>query len=319
MVKISIPDDHPPVISDSSALLKLRGVDGMEVEIWNDRPDSDSTLLERINGAHTVINIRSSSRFSNHVIDGAQNLRHIAIWGTGTDNVDLDAARRNNVLVTNTPNTATEAVAEHTVALLLSLARRVPELDARVRRGEWPRGMLTQLSGNTLGIIGTGRIGKRTAEIARGMRMKVIAWSRNADHSWAQENQVEYVDFGVLLRQSDAISLHLRLSDESRGMISTEQLSQMKSTSLLVNSGRGELVDETALAEALGSGAIAGAALDTFEEEPLPSESPLRGLPNAILSPHTAGTTSEALANGLSMVVANTLNFFNGDTPNRVV
>lgn len=318
-MKISIPDDHPPVIADSSALLKLKAVDGVEVEIWNDRPDSDSALLERINGAHTVINIRSSSRFSNHVIESAQSLRHIAIWGTGTDNVDLEAARRNIVVVTNTPNTATEAVAEHTIALLLSLARRVPELDARVRRGEWPRGMLTQLSGNTLGIIGTGKIGKRTAEIARGMRMNVIAWSRNADHAWAQKTQIEYVDFGVLLRQSDAISLHLRLSAESRGMISTEQLAQMKSTSLLVNTGRGELVDETALAEALGSGAIAGAALDTFEEEPLPSESPLRGLPNAILSPHTAGTTSEALANGLSMVVANTLNFFNGDTANRVV
>lgn len=318
MVRIAIPDDHPPVMADSPALVRLRAAEDVEVEIWSDRPEADSSLLARIEGAHTVINIRSSSRFNRYVFENASGLKHVAIWGTGTDNVDLHAAGRAGITVTNTPNTATEAVAEHAIALLFSLARRVPELDARIRRGEWPRGMLSQLSGNTLGIVGTGNIGRRTAEMARGIGMRVIAWTRNPDQEWAQASGVEYVNLDTLLRESDAVSLHLRLSGESRGLIGAEQLAQMKSRALLVNTARGELVDEAALADALLSGAIGGAALDTFQEEPLTEGSPLRGLSNAILSPHTAGTTAEALANGLEMAVDNTLGFLRGDVQHRV-
>ena len=178
--------------------------------------------------------------------------------------------------------------------------------------------MLSQLSGNTLGIVGTGNIGRRTAEMARGIGMRVIAWTRNPDQEWAQASGVEYVNLDTLLRESDAVSLHLRLSGESRGLIGAEQLAQMKSRALLVNTARGELVDEAALADALLSGAIGGAALDTFQEEPLTEGSPLRGLSNAILSPHTAGTTAEALANGLEMAVDNTLGFLRGDVQHRV-
>ena len=319
MVRISIPDDHPPVISDSPALARLRASEEMvEVVVWDSRPASEEEVLQRIEGAHTVINIRSSSRFTRHVLEGAPDLKHIAIWGTGTDNVDLDAARREGITVTNTPNTATVAVAEHCLALLLALARRVPELDARVRRGEWPRGLLTQLAGKTLGVIGTGAIGMRVAEIARGIGMKVIAWTRHPDHGWARAHGVTYLEFEGVLREADVVSLHLRLTDETTGVLGADQLALMKPTALLVNVARGGLVDEVALVEALRAGTIAGVALDTFAEEPIGQGSPLRSLPNAILSPHTAGTTAEALANGLEMVVDNVLDFLSGSVQHRV-
>ncbi len=319
MVKISIPDDFPPLMSDSPALVRLRAADGVDVELWPSRPEGESELLERIVEAHTVINVRASSRFTRHVLESATELKHIAIWGAGTDNVALDDARRAGITVTNTPGTATVAVAEHALALLLALARRVPELDARVRRGEWPRGLLTQLEGQTLGIIGTGGVGMRLAELAHGIGMRVIAWTMRPDHGWAMASGVSYSEFDSLVREADAVSLHLRLTDETRGIIGAEEFVHMKPTALLVNVARGELIDEAALADALRSGSIAGAALDTFAEEPISADSPLRTLPNVILSPHTAGTTREALARGLEMVVDNALAFLDGRIEHRVV
>ncbi|NQW17855.1 MAG: phosphoglycerate dehydrogenase [Chloroflexi bacterium] len=318
MITIAIPDDQPPLISDSPALARLRAQSGAEIRLWNSRPDDEPELLERIAGAHTVVSIRASTPFTRHVIENCPSMKHLALWGPGIDNVDLDAANRMNLTVTNTPDTATHAVAEHSLALLLALARKVPELDSRIRRGEWPRGLLTQLSGKTLGVLGTGLIGKRLCKLAQGIGMNVIAWTRRPDQEWAEANGVTYVEFEQLLRQSDAISLHLRLSSDTRNMIGSEQLSLMKPTAFLVNVARGGLIDEEALAAALRRGTIAGAALDTFGTEPLTANSPFRELPNSILSPHTAGTTTESLAQSLELLVDNTLAFLNGRIQNRV-
>ena len=319
MVKISIPDDQPPLIADSPALARLRAATDAEVALWDTRPTGEAELLERISNAHTVICIRSSSRFTRHVIESSPELRHIARWGPGVDNIDLDAAGRMSIAVTNTPDTATNAVAEHCLALMLAVARKVPELDARVRAGEWPRGLLTQLSGKTLGIVGTGLIGKRLARIAQGIGMNVIAWTRTPDEEWAAANQITYAELPVLLRESDVISLHLRLSDETRNIIGSDEFAVMKPTAILINVARGGLIDENALADALRDGSIASAGLDTFGDEPLATDSQLRDLPNAIFSPHTAGTTAEALTASLEMVVDNTLQFVAGNPQNRVI
>ena len=201
---------------------------------------------------------------------------------------------------------------------MLAVARKVPELDARVRAGEWPRGLLTQLSGKTLGIVGTGLIGKRLARIAQGIGMNVIAWTRTPDEEWAAANQITYTELPVLLRESDVISLHLRLSDETRNIIGSDEFAVMKPTAILINVARGGLIDENALADALRDGSIASAGLDTFGDEPLAANSQLRDLPNAIFSPHTAGTTAEALTASLEMVVDNTLQFVAGNPQNRV-
>ncbi len=318
MVNISIPDDRPPLITDSPALARLRATEGTEVTVWDTRPDSEVELLERISDAHTVICIRSSSRFTRHVIESSPALKHIARWGPGVDNIDIDAARRMNVAVTNTPDTATEAVAEHCLALMLAVARKVPELDARVRAGEWPRGLLTQLSDKTLGIVGTGLIGRRLARIAQGIGMNVIAWARTPDEAWAADNNITYAAMPVLLRESDVVSLHLRLSAETREIINHEEFATMKPTGILINVARGGLINEEALADALRDGSIAGAGLDTFSNEPVLTNSPLMHLPNAILSPHTAGTTAEALTASLEMVVDNALQFMEGNLRNSV-
>ena len=318
MTLVVIPDDEPPVMSDSPALLRLRSAPGIDVEVMTSRPADETELARRIAGAHTAISLRETSRFTHDVLMSSPELKHVAVWGTSTDNVDLDAARRLGIAVTNTPGTATDAVAEHSLALVLALAKKVPQLDVRVRAGGWPRGMLTQVAGKTIGIVGTGAIGSRMAELARGIGMRVIAWTPHPDEGRALELGVQYVDLETLLREADVVTVHLRLSKETRGLIGANELALMKPTALLVNTARGPLVDQAALVEALRSQAIAGAALDAFDEEPLPRESQLLTLPNVILSPHTAGTTAEALANGLNMTVDNVLGFLAGHADHRV-
>ncbi len=153
-VKIVIPDDFPSVISGTPALQTLQGHG--DVDVYTSRPDSEEGLITRIHGAHTVVNIRAYCKFTADVFNACPQLKHLAVWGTGTDNVDLPAAQARGILVTNTPNTATDSVAEQGLALMLAVARKIPLIDAQVKRGVWVRGTLTQLYGKTLGIIGPG-------------------------------------------------------------------------------------------------------------------------------------------------------------------
>src|SRR5579875_3830700 len=173
-MRIVIPDDSPPVISDTPALARIQAVG--ETLVFTTPPGSAQDLVDRLRGAHTAVNIRGYCKFPAEVLEAlSDSLKHLAIWGTGTDNVDLAAAQRLGIVVSNTPNTATDAIAEHCLALLLAVARRLGHLDAAVRRGEWPRGLLIQCRGKTLGIIGTGAI--RTAT-------KRSAWASAISPRW---------------------------------------------------------------------------------------------------------------------------------------
>ena len=319
---IVAPDDFPPVFADSAALARLRRAADMEVRVFTTPPGDQYKLLERIADAHTVIGMRSSTRYSHPIFEGAPYLRHLALWGTATDHVSLDAARRAEIVVTNTPGTATDAVAEHALALAFSLARRIPELDARVREGQWPRGRVMQLTGKTMGVVGTGSVGLRMAHLARGIGMHVLQCSmHDGDRSEGGQNAAadgEIVSFHRVLRESDVISLHARVTRHTVSLFGADQFAHMKPTALLVNTARGQLIDEMALTEALRNETIAGAALDVFSNEPLPSQHPLRFLRNVILTPHTAGSTNEALDAGLNMMVDNVLSFLAGHPENRV-
>ncbi|MEX0763032.1 MAG: NAD(P)-dependent oxidoreductase [Dehalococcoidia bacterium] len=319
--EVVVPDDFPPVFSDSLAHARLSRTPGVKVRVYTSRPSAESELDERIWSAHTVLSIRSSTRFTHNVLASAPGLRHLALWGTATDHVALDAAHRLGITVTNTPETATDAVAEHALALSLALARRIPELDQRVREGEWPRGILTQLAGKTMGIVGTGAIGMQLARLARGIGMEVLAVSLHADGEvpFSRPQWVRFVPLSELLQASDVVSLHGRLIEPNVRLFGAEQFTQMKPTALFINTARGGLVDEAALAEALRNETIAGAALDVFSREPLSKDSPLRYMPNVILSPHTAATTAEALRAGLDMAVDNVLCFLEGRIQHRVV
>jgi phosphoglycerate dehydrogenase-like enzyme len=252
-----------------------------------------------------VVNIRSSSQFGEAVFAASPRLRLISIWGTGTDNVDLGAASRRGIAVTNTPGVAAHSVAEHALALMLAVARNIPRLDAAVRGGEWRRGQSMELRGKTLGIVGLGAIGRAFARLGQGIGMRVIAWTVHPDPSLG----FALVDRDELFRTADVVSLHVRLTPEMRGMVGRRELELMKPSAILINTARGALVDEGALVEALSTGRITGAGLDVFETEPLPAEHPLTAFSNVVLTPHCAGITPEALENGLRMAVENVLKF----------
>jgi D-3-phosphoglycerate dehydrogenase len=229
------------------------------------------------------------------VIEAAPKLRIIARHGIGVDAVDLCAATERGIPVTTTGSINAGAVAEYAFGLLLALARKIPQADSGMRRGGWSRGPQVgiELAGKTLGIVGLGAIGKHMARQALGFRMRVIA---NDPHARTPEGlDVEMTSRENLLRRADVVSLHMRLSSDTRHIIDAPSIELLKPGALILNTARGELIDEAALTRALQAGRIAGAALDVFEEEPLSASSPLRQLPNVILSPHVAGQTQESM------------------------
>ena len=278
MVRISIPDDAPPVLAASGAWRDLAG--RAELDYYDTLPGSEERLVERIAGAQVALNIRSSSRFTERVFAGCPQLRLLSIWGTGTDHVDLAAAARHAITVTNTPGVSAVSIAEHALTLLLAVARRIPQVDASVRRGEWARGQSVELFGKTCGILGLGAIGRQFARLAGGIGMRVIAWTMHPRPLAG----LELVELEELYRQSDVVSVHLRLSAEATGFIGARQFALMKSNAILINTARGAIVDEAAMIGALANGRIAGAGLDVFTAEPLPSGHALAGLANVVMT-----------------------------------
>ena len=309
--RIVIPDDEPPVMSRSTAYRKL---DGYQVALFTDRPANADDLLRRVGDASVVINIRASTKFSADVLKGCSKLRLISIWGTGTDNVDLGAAQAAGIRVTNTPGVAAIAVAEHTIALIMAVVKQIVAVDRQVRRGKWPRAMVMQLRGKTLGLIGTGAIGREVAALGKAIGMHVIAWSFRP-----RADGIEYVPFENVFRQSDVVSVHVRQSPETTGLIGREHFELMKPHAVLVNTARGAIVREADLIDALRVNRIAAAGLDVFETEPLPADSPLRALENVVLTPHAAGITPETTEAGLALAIDNVLSFLGGDSKNVVV
>lgn len=316
-LKTVVPDDFPPALTGSSAEARLRALG--EVTVHTERgADREAELIRRIGDAEVVINIRAHARFTDAVLAGCPRLRLISIWGTGVDNVDLEACRHRGVTVTNTPGVNADAVAEHTIALMLAVTRRIPAMDRGVRAGEWPRGLLVQSRGRTLGLIGLGEIGSRVAALGRALGMTVLAWTWRRDDARAARAGARPAPLEALLRESDVVSLHLRLTAETRGFLGRDRLALMKPAAFLVNTARGALVDKDALAETLREGRLAGAGLDVFHEEPAPAGDPLLALPNVVLTPHNAGMTREVIEAGLNRAVENIENFLRG-TPTDVV
>jgi len=304
MPTVHIPDDAPPVLRSSAVWPELAA--RAELAYHDTLPGSEERLIERIRDAEIVLNIRSSQKFTERVFQACPKLRMVSVWGTGTDHIDLAAAERHGVTVTNTPGVSAISIAEHTLALLLAVARRIPQIDRATRAGEWPRGRSVELHGKTCGIVGLGAIGRQFARLAAGIGMRVVAWTmhpRPGD---------PIVPLDELYRTSDVITLHLRLSDQTEGMLGPEQFARMKPGAILINTARGAIVQEAALLDALRSGRIAGAGLDVFATEPLPQGHPLTALENVVLTPHCAGITPEALEAGLRMSVENIWAFLEG-------
>jgi D-3-phosphoglycerate dehydrogenase len=260
-----------------------------------DRPLDEEEMVELVRGCEGLI--VGVDPVTARVLE-AGPLRVVVKYGSGMDNVDVAAAERRGVRVSSTPGANARSVAELAVALLLALARNVATHDRGVRQGSWKRRTGVELVGKRLGIVGYGAIGREVAEIARGgVGMEVVAHD-----PLVAEAAVPLLPLDEVLATSDALSLHLPLTDETRGLIGASELAAMKPTAFLVNTARGGLVDEVALADALQSGQLAGAALDGFEEEPL-GVSPLRALDNVVLSPHAGAATREAVLRTASRAV----------------
>src|SRR6202158_4996113 len=261
---------------------------------WNVVLTTKDTLYAEITDAEALI-VRSATKDTPEFLDKATKLRCVGRAGVGVDNIDLEEATRRGVLVMSTPGGNAVSVAEHTFALLLALARQVPRHDKAIHEGRWEKSSAagTEVRGKTLGLIGLGRIGSEVAVRAEAFDMRVIGYDPYISEAAAREVQVELVPLERLLAESDFVSLHTALSPATQNLINADTLAQMKTGARLINAARGELIDEAALAQALKSGKLAGAALDVFVEEP-PKNSPLVGLPNVIATPHVAGSTAEA-------------------------
>jgi len=268
-------------------------------------------LLETIRQSDALI-VRSRTRVTADLLDRASKLQLVARAGIGVDNIDVPAATERGILVINAPLGNVRSTAEHTVALIFALARRLVAADGAVRSGAWKSGYEgTQLAGKRLGVVGIGKVGSMVASIASAIGMEVVAYDPYLPGDAWVSLGVPQLDLPELLATSDVVTLHVPISSETRHLVGKTELRSMKPGSYLVNCARGGLVDELNLAAALRDGHLAGAALDVFEQEPL-QDSPLLAAPNVILTPHVAASTQEAQAQVSTDIAAQVLDFFAG-------
>ena len=268
---------------------------GCEVDV---KPGMTPEELAAVIGEYDGLAIRSATNVTPAILDAATNLKVVGRAGIGVDNVDIPAASSRGVVVMNTPFGNSITTAEHAIAMMFALARQIPAANARTQAGEWPKNdfMGVEVTGKTLGLIGAGNIGSIVAARALGLRMKVVAFDPFLTAERAIEIGVEKVDLDTLLARADFITLHTPLTDETRNILSRENLAKTKKGVRIINCARGGLIDEEALADALDSGQVAGAALDVFQTEPA-KESPLFGKPNFVCTPHLGASTTEAQVN----------------------
>lgn len=269
-----------------------------DVDVWTEyAPPSKEIIKERIKDADAILTMLSD-KIDAEIINSAPKLKIIAQLAVGYDNIDLKAAKERGIYVTNTPDALTDASADFSFALMMAVSRRVVEADKYVRAGNWkvawhPSMMLgAPLRGTTLGIIGAGRIGQAMAKRGRGFDMRILYFNRSAKPEFEKECGAKRVELDELLKESDFVSLHVPLNDQTRGLINAEKLALMKKTAYLISNARGPVIEEKALYEALKNHKIAGAALDVFCTEPTPADNPLLELDNIVVAPHISSANT---------------------------
>lgn len=280
--KVSLSGLHPLVEDDGVEITSVDDSSSREFDAA--LPDADALI------------VRSATKVTRDMIERATQLRAIGRAGVGVDNVDMVAASERGIAVYNAPGGNTIAAAELTMALLISVARKIPAAEASLRAGNWDRASFkgVELRGKTMGLIGAGRIGGEVALRCQAFGMPVIVYDPYLTDQRAEELGIELLGLDDVLDLCDFISIHVPLNEETRGLCGADAFTRMKSTAFVVNASRGGVLDEQALADALKNGEIAGAALDVYEDEPLPLDSPLRDAPNLVLTPHLGASTAEA-------------------------
>lgn len=268
------------------------------------------SLASAIAEAHAVI--AGTDRFSADIIDAAGNLGLIARTGSGYDNVDMAAAERRGIAVCTTPMANGRSVAELTIGLMMACARNITSSAEQVRAGSWIQASGRELLGATVGIIGLGGIGKEVARLALALGMRVLAYDTTPDEAFMESAGIGSRTLAGLLSDSDFVTIHIALTPHTRRLIDRDTLGLMKPDAYLINTSRGAVVDEEALADALNRHQIAGAALDVLDIEPLEAQSPLRTVPNLLITPHIAGATVEARARSSRLAATQVIDFFDG-------
>lgn len=315
-VVIVAPGDDPEQIQNSPHLDRLKAYG--EVVVYRDRPSSRAEKLARVKDAVCLMNTRGAIKWTAEDLREVPALRMATTCGIGTDSFDLKAARAQGIVISNIPGRTAPVVAEHAFGLMLAAAKRAFFQTSELKAGRWTRMDNVYLRGKTLGLVGTGNIGAAMGQLARAIGMKVVAWTYHPTPERASALGVDFVTLDDLLKTADVVSVHVKLTDQSRGLIGARELGLMKPGAILVNTARGAIVDAAAVVAALNSGHLGGAALDVFEEEPLPGDHPILSCQQVVLTPHNADQTPEGMDILNAGVVDNVIAFLEGKPQNVV-
>lgn len=313
---IVIPGDEPIQLAGSPHLDRLSAVG--EVRLYETRPADNADKVRRCQDAEILINSRGSVKWPGEVLRQLPRLKLISLCGIGADCIDLEATRELGIIVSNIPGRTAGLVAEHALALLFACGRQLVEHTNELKARQWIRRDLLYLRGKTLGVIGTGAIGREMIRLAKAIGMNVVAWSFHPQPELEQRIGFQYVPLDELLGTADAVSIHVKLTEESRGMLSRHELQELKPGCVLINTARGAIVDTAALVDALQSGHLGGAGLDVFDVEPLPHDHPLLDCPRVVLTPHVADQTIEGMEILNGGAVDNVIAYLNGQPQNIV-
>lgn len=308
---VVIPGDDPPQIGDSASLERLR--QRATLEIYRDRPVSDEEKIRRVRNADVILSSRSAVTWRESDFAQLPRLKMIATCSVGTDSIDLDAARARAIVVSNLPGVNAPFVAEHMIGLMFAVAKRAAEQTQALQSGQWNASLPNvMLQGKRLGIVGTGAIGAEMARLAKALGMEVVAWTFNPDSRRERELGLRYVSLDELLSTSAVVSLHVRLSEQTAGLIGAREIALMRPDAILLNGARGPVVDTQALIAALERGHLHGAGVDVFDQEPLPADAPIARCDRVVLTPHAADQTPEAVQAVNDAAVDNVLAFLDG-------
>ena len=314
-MKVAVLDDYQGVAESMADWSRLP--DGTEVEFFSEHLSDEDALVERLKDFDIINGMRERTAFRRSLLSRLPKLRLLVTTGRRNASFDVEAASELGIAVSGTDGTG-EGPTELTWGLIIALLRHIPEEDQRSRGGSWGTTVGVGLKGKTLGLLGLGHIGSLVARVGNAFDMDVIAWSQNLTAERARECQTTLVDKDALFRDSDVMSVHLQLSDRTRGLVSARELGLMKPSAYLVNISRGPIVDEKALIDVLERKAIAGAAMDTFDVEPLPVDHPLFKTENTLICPHLGYVTEESYRTFYAGVVENIRSFASGE-PVRVI
>jgi len=313
-MKTIILDDWEHATANETVMLD-RLKQFSDVVIYHDQPSSE-TLRQRVKDADAIILMRERTKLTRDLLDSMEQIKLIAQTGTGIAHIDMNAVNERRIPVATTPGGSTAAVTELTFGLLLALSRDLHCLSPRVKQGEWPVSIGTNLSGKTIGLIGLGKIGLSVANVAKAFGMRVVAWGPRLTVERAEAGGVEFASsLEELLSQSHFVSLHVRLVAETKGLLQKKHFELMRSDAFLINTSRGELIDEEALVSALQNGQIRGAGLDVFVNEPIGPNHPILSLDNVILSPHIGWKTDNTFESFLNVSIENIESFFQKKQP----